>query len=76
MAFVEREVAEVWAFLQRFLAGERGFTSSDAVAGVVRLGELQQQLRDPERRRESRDIARRVCEKLRMNGPLFDWMNA
>ena len=73
MPFVERDVAEACAFLHRFMAGERGFTSKDAVAGVHRLGDLQEHLRDPERRRESREIAHLVCQKLDLRGPRFDW---
>jgi hypothetical protein len=72
----EKDWDEACAFLQRFLGGDRGFTSEDALAGVARLKDMQGQLRDSDMRRQSRLLARSVREKLKLNGARFEWATA
>jgi hypothetical protein len=64
MHSVEQAVEDTCAFLSRFLAGERGFTTEDVLAGISRLRELHHQNADAVNWKPAMRTVRRCCQKL------------
>lgn len=73
MKLVEQEVADSCVFLSRFLAGERGFTTGDVLAGISRLRELHAHNPGDIDWKPAMQIVRQCCEKLGRKDDNYKW---
>ena len=76
MRTIEQQMNDVCAFLHRFLSGERGFTTSDVLAGISRLRELEPELPPAASREICRSLVRQVCVKLDLFDDSWEWSRA
>ncbi len=76
MRTIEQQMDDVCAFLHRFLSGERGFTTSDVLAGISRLRELEPEIPHGASRADCRSLVRQVCEQLDLLDDNWEWSRA
>jgi hypothetical protein len=70
---IEQEILESCDFLRRYLAGERGFSSGDVLAGIVRLRALHGRSTSANDRGLAVQLVRQSCEKLGRNDENYRW---
>jgi hypothetical protein len=73
MIAIEQEIEESCHFLRRFLAGERGFSTGDVLAGIARLRDLHGRSTSSLDRDLARVCVRRACEKLGRKDKNYQW---
>lgn len=69
----EQDFEDSCTFLSRFLAGERGFTSADVLAGISRLRQLQGRGAGDVDWKSAMQLVRRCCEKLGKKDDNYKW---
>lgn len=73
MVSIEQQVQESCDFLRRYLAGERGFSSGDVLAGIARLRELHGRSNSAASRGLAMELVRKSCEKLGRKDDNYRW---
>jgi hypothetical protein len=73
MISIQQEIQESCDFLRRYLVGERGFSTGDVLAGIVRLRALHGQSASGIDRRVAAQLVRQSCEKLGRNDDHYKW---
>jgi len=76
MPTIEQRVSDACDFLHRFLSGERGFTTTDVLAGIARLRRLEAEIPNEATRVACRSIVREVCQKLERFDDNWKWSQA
>jgi hypothetical protein len=73
MISIQQEIQESCDFLRRYLAGERGFSTGDVLAGIVRLRALHGRSTSAIDRGLAVQLVRESCEKLGRNDDHYQW---